>query len=338
LMMGGDMQRLWGRVTAFGAALEDKYWRWVPGLSLSQAPGNELFGIGKLLAAGRGMAASAAAAHARQRIPTANLIGVLDKSLIELNGPNPEVDLGRFQYYLEQILQELDRRPDADQNEIARLEWSYCPFLRHTPRSLAALHRLMNTNPAFFAEAIGLVYRPTPESGVHEVEAEATETRHAMIDRAYRLVTSWHGIPGTENGSIDGGKLEQWIKEARRLCKEIGRAEVADQHIGRMLAHAPSEADGIWPAIVVRGAIDLFPSVDIERGVIAGLIEKRGPTWRSPNDGGDQERELAAQYRRYAEATRLDWPRTSALLDRIAQYYESEGRREDEDVQRRDWA
>jgi hypothetical protein len=65
---------------------------------------------------------------------------------------------------------------------------------------------------------------------------------------------------------------------------------------------------------------------------------KRGATWRGANDGGDQERELAAQYRHFAEETRLDWPRTSALLERIAQYYESEGQRQDEDVERRDWA
>jgi hypothetical protein len=158
----------------------------------------------------------------------------------------------------------------------------------------------------------GLVYRPTPESGVRKPEHEVTEAREAMIERAYRLLTSWHGIPGAADGGIDGGKLERWIKEARRLCKETGRTQVGDQHIGRMLAHAPPEADGIWPVIAVRSAIDLFPSVHIERGVIAGLIEKRGPTWRNPNDGGDRERELAANYRHYAEETRLDWPHLGA--------------------------
>ena len=136
---------------------------------------------------------------------------------------------------------------------------------------------------------------------------------------------------------IDSGRLEQWIKEARRLCKEFGRAEAGDEHIGRMLAYAPDEADGVWPAVAVRGAVDLFPSRDIERGIIGGVIEKRGPTWRAVNDGGDQEREQAAKYRRFAEATRLDWPQTSALLGEISQYYEGEGRREDEDVRRRDW-
>jgi hypothetical protein len=185
---------------------------------------------------------------------------------------------------------------------------------------------------------VGLIYRPAPDSGVTEEDAEPTEARRARVERAYRLISSWRGIPGAADGSIDGGKLEQWIKEARRLCKETGRAAVGDQHIGRMLAHAPVEADGIWPSGAVRGAIDLFPSADIERGVVAGLIEKRGPTWRAANDGGDQERELAAKYRRSAEDTQLDWPRTSALLERIAQFYEGEGQREDEDVKRQDWS
>jgi transcriptional regulator with XRE-family HTH domain len=338
LMMGGDSRRLWDRVSAFGPEIEDQYWKRVPGLSLTRAPGEELFGIAKLLSVGRGMAAASAAALSRQSVPTAMLIEALDKALVELSAPNPGFEAGNFQYYLEQILQQLDRRPDVEDSEIARLEWSYCAFLRHTPRSLAALHRMMNANPAFFAEAVGLVYRPAPESGITEEEPEATDARHAMFERAHRLVTSWHGIPGAVDGSIDGGKLEQWIKEARRFCRETGRGAVGDQHIGRMLAHAPAEADGIWPAIAVRRAIDTFPSVDIKRGMVAGLIEKRGPTWRGANDGGDQERELAAQYRRFAEETRLDWPTTSALLDRIAAYYEDDGKRMDEDVERRDWS
>lgn len=80
--------------------------------------------------------------------------------------------------------------------------------MSRTPRSLATLHRMMNQNPAFFAEAIGLVYRPTSESGVREEEVEATDARPAMIERAYRLVSSWHDIPSAVDGSIDGAKLE----------------------------------------------------------------------------------------------------------------------------------
>jgi hypothetical protein len=55
------------------------------------------------------------------------------------------------------------------------------------------------------------------------------------------------------------------------------------------------------------------------------------------NDGGAQERELARYYRQCSQATALEWPRTSALLEQIAESYEHEGTRHDEDTERRDW-
>jgi hypothetical protein len=199
------------------------------------------------------------------------------------------------------------------------------------------LHKRLAATPGFFAEVLSIIYPPAPDSGVTEPEDNSPEHRQAIFERAYQLLTSWHGIPGEESGVIDGAQLERWIKQARRLCAEMGRAAVGDQYIGRVLAFSPTGADAIWPAVPVRDAIEIFRSPDIERGVLTGLIQKRGPTWRAPNDGGNQERELAMQYRRFSEVTRFDWLRTSALLDRIAQYYERNGRQHDQDVERREW-
>jgi hypothetical protein len=46
---------------------------------------------------------------------------------------------------------------------------------------------------------------------------------------------------------------------------------------------------------------------------------------------------LSIQARRCSEATALEWPRTSAVLGQIAESYEHEGTRHDEDTERRDW-
>jgi hypothetical protein len=67
--------------------------------------------------------------------------------------------------------------------------------LRHSERSLSALHRRLATNPGFFAEVIGIVYRPEPESGVAEPQAASVEHRQAMFERAYQLLTSWNRVP-----------------------------------------------------------------------------------------------------------------------------------------------
>jgi hypothetical protein len=63
----------------------------------------------------------------------------------------------------------------------------------------------------------------------------------------------------------------------------------------------------------------------------------RGATSRAMNDGGAQERDLARYYRRCSDETALEWPRTSAVLEKIAKSYEEEGIRHDEDAERRDW-
>lgn len=43
----------------------------------------------------------------------------------------------------------------------------------------------------------------------------------------------------TTNGDIDPEKLFNWVEKARRLCAEQDRAEIADEKIGNVLAHAP---------------------------------------------------------------------------------------------------
>jgi hypothetical protein len=338
-LMMRESRRLWDRVGAFGEEIQNEYWRQVPSISVAGVAGEGMFVIGKLLSAGRARGAVSVAARQRNVIPSATLVEVLEKALVEpLSEKHIDFDVSNFQYYLEHVLQELDTRRDIDDSAIAGLEWAYCPVLRHSERSLSALHRRLASKPEFFAEVIGIIYRPDPESGVPEAPADSPERREEMFERAYQLLTSWNRIPGHDGGSVDGASLEQWIKEARRNCAAAGRAAVGDRHIGSMLAHAPAEADAVWPAIPVRDAIEVFRSADIERGVLTGLIQKRGPTWRAMNDGGDQERELSAHYRRSSEATRIDWPRTSAMLERIAQYYEGEGRQHDQDVEKRDWS
>jgi len=58
---------------------------------------------------------------------------------------------------------------------------------------------------------------------------------------------------------------------------------------------------------------------------------------RLPFDGGKQERDLAETYRKYAEAFRFDWVRTAACLDRIAESFERDAKRQDERAEQRDW-
>jgi hypothetical protein len=50
-------------------------------------------------------------------------------------------------------------------------------------------------------------------------------------------------------------------------------------------------------------------------------------------EGGDQERALADQYRRWADTSRARWPRMARVLETIAEGWEAYARREDAEAE-----
>ena len=65
-----------------------------------------------------------------------------------------------------------------------------------------------------------------------------------------------------------------------------------------------------------------------------GTFNKRGITSRGATEGGQQEFELAARYRDWAARVVADSPKTARVLRSLADGYDEEGRRQDEQAQR----
>jgi len=155
-----------------------------------------------------------------------------------------------------------------------------------------------------------------------------------MATSGYRLLSSWSTLPGLgEDGAVNGQTLRVWIREALTKLDEKGRREVGETHIGQALARAPADNEG-GPAVAVSEIFEELQSERIESGFVAGVLNKRGITTRSLEDGGGQERELAAQYSRQADGFTDEWPRTAAILRAIAKIYESQARREENSAER----
>ena len=70
-------------------------------------------------------------------------------------------------------------------------------------------------------------------------------------------------------------------------------------------------------------------------GFATGLFNLGGPYSKSLDAGGQQEREVAATYERYAKACEFSWPRTAAALRRVAQSYLDMAEREDAEARMR---
>ena len=86
----------------------------------------------------------------------------------------------------------------------------------------------------------------------------------------------------------------------------------------------------------MRDLLDKTGSPHLGQGFTTGKFNLLGMTGRGVFEGGEQERSLADGYR--ADAARISslWPFTGSLLRRLADSYESSGRRFDSESDWRD--
>jgi hypothetical protein len=210
---------------------------------------------------------------------------------------------------------------------VAQLEFALLPLVGRFERPPRVLEAELAHNPALFAEAVGYAYRAEDEPA-----RELSDEEEVRAELSYQLLDIWREIPGLENGRVDPEQLRTWVSTARQLLRDSGRTEVGDHLIGQMLSGAPPGEDGVCPAEAVRGVIETVQSEALEQGLYVGRLNSRGVVTKALLTGGDPERGLAAHYE--GDAAKLDrrWPRTAAVLRRIASAYRRDAQREDEDA------
>jgi hypothetical protein len=134
------------------------------------------------------------------------------------------------------------------------------------------------------------------------------------------------------DGSLDSDALVQWVGAAREQLRATDHLGSGDEQIGRILAFAPHDDDGMYPARAVRNLLEELRSGRLESGLGIGILNRRGSTIRDLLEGGDREWKLAKTHWELAELA-TPWPRTRRMLIRIAESYEAEAREEDGDAE-----
>ena len=331
----------WNRAAAAGADVETAYWKQVSVFLNRGSKEETIYAAEKLIGVCRARhAVNLLGQNVETGLPSELIIRALRSALLEKIGGESTSgnDVTMFSYYIAKLFELLDAAADVDERVIVELEWAYFKVLQHSERPARTLQKALASNPEFFMQILCAVYLPSKDSGIVETEPEDSEKAQAVALQAWSLLRDWRRVPGSnDNGEIDGSALETWVKEVRKHCAARGRVEIGDQQIGNILAAAPCEKGGVWPPVPIRDVIEITRSRDLETGIIVGVHNRRGITMRRPLEGGAQERDLAANYRRYSKAVALEWPRTSALLEKIARSFEEDGRCEDEAAEQREW-
>jgi transcriptional regulator with XRE-family HTH domain len=329
-------KQTWDIAASFGNSVRLQYWRSANAYWSRDSEDEAVYGINQLLEAGRARAAVHLVAGSRQNLPARLIVRMLTDAAKEPwsnTGDGNEATM--FQWSVVQLLDRLTSDDDVSEAEVGQLEWDYLALLEHSERSPVVLHRSMSRNPSFFVQVLSAIYRPGSESAPDrdQISKEVKD----LASHSFRLLQSWNIVPGATDTGIDAPMLSSWIKDAHQLAVRAERGAVGDQHIGQVLSFSKVGLDGVWPDIAVRDVIDAMRNVHIENGILTGVHNNRGFTCRGLLDGGAPERNLALTYRKWANEVKLEWPRTSSLLERIARSFEEDARYHDEDAERTDW-
>ena len=328
----------WRMLDSQTDALRAEYWRAVEPVYFRDGREDELNeAIDRLLDAGRPGAAFQSARLRWKGVETSRIRKVLG-GLINADSDD-YMKNNHFGYDLSEGFTNLDQRPEVPVGEKARLEFAYLPFLVRNRHGFPNFEREICQSPEIYAEAISYSYKPADgEEEIGKPSLFGPMSSEQTARHIFELLSSISRLPGTgEDGTVDSKALREWIAQVRDLCKNRSRTDVGDSQIGQLLARTGEEEGETWPSRPVCEALEWVASEDIGRGFYIGARNRRGVHSRAPGEGGEQERDLAARYRGWANALRYEFPYVGGVLDEIAASYDWDAGRQDNRAEVRRW-
>ena len=327
-------QDTWRLLDQYGKKIQDRYWQEVVPQWNRYSEAELIEIIDRLLEAQRPRAAFRAVSMDWPQVETSRLKRLLLAVATVAAEPADQYRLDA--YRLSEALDSLDGRTGVSLDEMAQLEFMFITALDHSEHGIPNLERQIAESPTLFAQALALAFkRNDDEQDPPEWRIEDPERRSELAFAAYDLLRRIERIPGTGlDGEVDAEALLNWMTEVRRLCAEHGRVEIGDEMIGQLLSKdkPPAEGNGGWPCLPVCEAMERIASQQIGEGFNIGVFNGRGVSSRGMDEGGAQERELAAKYRGWSELRAFGSPYVSRVLESIAASYDQYAKREDAEV------
>lgn len=323
--------RTWKLVDALGAEEQRRYWRNVrPWRAVDEDLAEA---VERLLAADRPLAAFYISKYDSKHLGPDLIYRLL--LAIAQGGSEEPGSYQLEQHSVREAFTVVDASASLGLEQKAGLEFAYVDVLvsrfgREKKKSgISNLEQYVEQRPDFYVQALAWAYKRKDRKEDPPELIAPPERKKAFAERAYKMLEGLSRLPGYGLGTeLRHDLLLDWVHKVRTLAGEIGRLDVADICIGRLLSTAPDGADGVWPCEPVRQVMEDIQSKGITHGASIGRFNSRGAVWRGR--GGDQERDLASHYREAAGALEFSHPFVATtLLADLAREYERMAKRED---------
>lgn len=216
-------------------------------------------------------------------------------------------------WFLPRLFGALIPSENVTEDRIASLEWAFLPILENGAWSPRFLHKKLTKDPNFFVKLIALITNAK----------DNCQNDRAEVGRAKATLDSWFTPPGMENGKIDGEQLKNWVTQVRGALAENDRwRKVGDDYIGKLLGGLPpDDQDEVWPHRVVRDIVRDISSEEVEEAMVSVAYSGRGKYNLSLVPSSEESFNQEARYRNFARIVCSEWPRTAAMLRRIADFH-----------------
>lgn len=329
----------WNFVDSLGEEVQKEYWSKVSPLMVRLSTAEQVRKIRELAVMGRAAESIHLIAHAGKDLPTDSLLNLFDAAMKEVAQTSTEEEFRRIcppSYDLRKLLELLQGRSDVTRDDLAQREYLALQILGYGDTGGLVVHQILVEDPKFFVDVICDVYLPDNRSVPDDQQPTPTEKAKARI--AYRLLDGLTLIPGLDAEFVfDAKSFSDWVTEVRKLSASTNRFEIAEDHIGRILAHCPADPDdGIWPRADFRNVIEELNSDIVDEAFRVQHMNMRGVTTRGLFDGGEQERDLSDRYTNWSDIIKVRWPRTSKILHSLSESYHYEAQRQDDHARQRD--
>lgn len=198
---------------------------------------------------------------------------------------------------------------NVDKNLMIRLEISYFGlFNGHNDIEPLFLIDNIFSNPQFYIDLVKGAYKND------KMEEQSVKDPN-LAEMSYRILYEIRTIPGKCEKTFDKNVYREWVYEIVKLSKAQGYFVGVKCALPQLLVHTPTdETDGIWPHRVLREILEELKDPDFELNLAIAKMNARGVRAGSFK----QEQNEAKHYREQASSLVITFPRTSIILNKIA--------------------
>ena len=267
----------------------------------------------------------------RKYIPFDSQLELLDAMAIEGRDEGGGDDAFPAGWYIQDFLDEAynENLDDETKIRVARMEYKFYPHLRTGRKDdrISFIDWWIGKDPAFYIQLHKDVYKT--DDGDDDAPKDLDEyNKQTKAEFSWRIL--WGLNLGAKNfpwikdeGEIDEDLFMQWIKEVKKLAKEVHRSRIIERSIGQGMGHiVPKE--GVKPEESICKILREIESEVIFENFAMGRYNSRGVLTNDKDNRGYTTAGLAEEYEKASHELEYRYPFVAKLMKHMALRYRAQ--------------